>query len=115
MIKEKQPQLCYGCHLETKQQFNRAFHHRVNEGMVQCSDCHNPHGGFLTRQLRATASQDLVCYKCHSDKAGPFVYEHETAKIEGGLPGPTPHASTTATLLHPAHPTHSLLSSHPPP
>lgn len=25
-LKEKQPQLCYGCHLETKQQFNRPFH-----------------------------------------------------------------------------------------
>ena len=56
-MKEKQPQLCYGCHLEAKQQFNRPFHHRVNEGLVQCSDCHNPHGGFQTRQLRATAAR----------------------------------------------------------
>ena len=35
LMKEKQPELCYGCHLEAKQQFNRPFHHRVNEGMVQ--------------------------------------------------------------------------------
>jgi DmsE family decaheme c-type cytochrome len=61
LMKEKQPQLCYGCHLEAKQQFNRPFHHRVNEGMVQCSDCHNPHGGFQTRQLRATPAQDVAC------------------------------------------------------
>jgi predicted CXXCH cytochrome family protein len=47
---------------------------------VKCTDCHNPHGGFLTRQLRASASQDTVCYKCYSDKAGPFVYEHESVK-----------------------------------
>jgi DmsE family decaheme c-type cytochrome len=47
LMKEKQPLLCYGCHLDKKQQFNRPFHHRVNEGMVQCTDCHNPHGGFL--------------------------------------------------------------------
>src|SRR3984893_8629149 len=50
LMKQTQPQLCYGCHLETKQQFNRPFHHRVNEGLVQCNDCHNPHGGFLARQ-----------------------------------------------------------------
>ncbi len=69
LMKEKQPQLCYGCHLEVQQHFKRPFHHRVNEGLVQCSDCHNPHGGFLTRQLRATSTQDTVCYKCHSEKA----------------------------------------------
>jgi DmsE family decaheme c-type cytochrome len=99
LMKEKQPQLCYGCHLETKQQFNRPFHHRVNEGLVQCSDCHNPHGGFLTRQLRATATQDTVCYKCHTDKAGPFVYEHEAVKIEGCVSCHTPHGSSNPRLL----------------
>jgi DmsE family decaheme c-type cytochrome len=98
LMKEKQPQLCYGCHLETKQQFNRPFHHRVNEGLVQCSDCHNPHGGFLTRQLRATATQDTVCFKCHSDKAGPFVYQHE-AIVEGCQACHMPHGSSNPRLL----------------
>lgn len=99
LMKEKTPQLCYGCHLETKQQFNRPFHHRVNEGLVQCSDCHNPHGGFLTRQLRATSSQDTVCFKCHSDKAGPFVFEHHAVKIEGCASCHTPHGSSNPRLL----------------
>jgi DmsE family decaheme c-type cytochrome len=99
LMKEKQPQLCYGCHLEAKQQFGRTFHHRVNEGLVQCSDCHNPHGGFLVRQVRATASQDLVCFKCHTDKAGPFVHEHEAVKIEGCVACHTPHGSSNPRLL----------------
>jgi DmsE family decaheme c-type cytochrome len=99
LLKEKQPQLCYGCHQETKQQFNRQFHHRVNEGLVKCTDCHNQHGGFLTRQLRATASEDTVCYKCHSDKAGPFVYEHAAVKIEGCVACHTPHGTSNARLL----------------
>ena len=99
LMKEKQPQLCYTCHLETKQQFNRTFHHRVNEGLVQCSDCHNPHGGFLSRQLRATASQDAVCFKCHTEKAGPFVHEHPAVKIEGCASCHTPHGSSNPRLL----------------
>jgi DmsE family decaheme c-type cytochrome len=99
LMKEKQPLLCYGCHQDKKQQFNRPFHHRVNEGLVQCSDCHNPHGGFLTRQLRATASQDVVCFKCHSDKAGPFVFEHHAVKIEGCVACHTPHGSSNPRLL----------------
>jgi DmsE family decaheme c-type cytochrome len=99
LLKEKQPLLCYGCHLETKQQFTRPFHHRVNEGLVRCTDCHNPHGGFLTRQLRATSSQDVVCYKCHTEKAGPFVYEHLVVKTEGCVACHTPHGSSNPRLL----------------
>jgi DmsE family decaheme c-type cytochrome len=99
LLKQNQPQLCYGCHLEIKQQFSRPFHHRVNEGLVQCSDCHNPHGGFLTHQLRATSSQDVVCFKCHTDKAGPFVYEHPVVKTEGCVACHTPHGSSNPRLL----------------
>jgi DmsE family decaheme c-type cytochrome len=99
LMKEKQPQLCYGCHLETKQQFARSFHHKVNEGLVQCNDCHNPHGGFLSRQLRATSSEDTVCFKCHTDKAGPFVYEHPPVKVEGCVSCHTPHGSSNPRLL----------------
>ncbi|NDQ58376.1 MAG: DmsE family decaheme c-type cytochrome [Acidipila sp.] len=99
LMKAAQPQLCYGCHLETKQQFSRPFHHRVNEGLVKCSDCHNPHGGFLARQLRATAAQDMLCFKCHQEKAGPFVYEHPAVKVEGCVSCHTPHGSSNARLL----------------
>lgn len=91
LMKQQQPQLCYTCHVEMKQQFNRPFHHRVNEGLVQCSDCHNPHGGFLTHQLRATAAQDAVCFKCHTDKAGPFCLRASGSE-NGRLRG-LPHAA----------------------
>lgn len=103
LMKEKAPKLCYGCHQEVNQQFNRPFHHRVNEGLVQCNDCHNPHGGSLNRQLRATSGQDTVCFKCHSDKAGPFVYEHEAVKVEGCVGCHTPHGSSNPRLLNRAH------------
>lgn len=99
LMKVKQPQLCYGCHLETKQQFQRPFHHRVNEGLIQCTDCHNPHGGFLTRQLRATSAQDVVCFKCHTEKQGPFVHEHPPVKTEGCVSCHLPHGSSNARLL----------------
>lgn len=99
LMKEKAPTLCYGCHQEAKLQFNQPFHHRVNEGLVQCVDCHNPHGGFLNRQLRATATQDTVCFKCHADKAGPFVYEHEAVKVEGCTACHSPHGSANPRLL----------------
>ena len=99
LVKEKQPKLCYGCHLEVQQQFSRTFHHRVNEGLVKCSDCHNPHGGFQARQLRTTSADDTVCFKCHTDKAGPFVYEHPVVKTEGCVACHIPHGSSNPRLL----------------
>jgi DmsE family decaheme c-type cytochrome len=99
LLKEKQPDLCYSCHTEIKPDFSRPFHHRVNEGLVKCTDCHNQHGGFLTKQLRSTASQDMVCFKCHVDKAGPFVYEHAVVKTEGCVACHTPHGSSNPRLL----------------
>jgi len=99
LMREKQPVLCYGCHNEIKQQFGRTFHHRVNEGMVNCTDCHNPHGSPIGRQLRATSSQDTVCFKCHSDKAGPFVFEHQVVKVEGCVSCHMPHGSSNPRLL----------------
>jgi DmsE family decaheme c-type cytochrome len=99
LLKENQPKLCYTCHLEVRADFAKPFHHRVNEGLILCSNCHNPHGGFLTRQLRSTAAQDQVCYNCHTEKAGPFVFEHLPAKTEGCVTCHTPHGSTNPRLL----------------
>jgi DmsE family decaheme c-type cytochrome len=99
LLKASQPTLCYSCHLDVKPEFSRPYHHRVNEGLILCSNCHNPHGGFLTHQLRSTAAQDIVCFNCHTDKAGPFAFEHAPVKTEGCVVCHTPHGSSNPRLL----------------
>jgi DmsE family decaheme c-type cytochrome len=99
LLAKSQPGLCYGCHLEARTDFNKPFRHRVNEGLIKCTDCHNQHGGFLTKQLRSTAAQDFVCFNCHQEKAGPFVYEHPVIKVEGCQMCHTPHGSSNPRLL----------------
>jgi DmsE family decaheme c-type cytochrome len=99
LLVQEQPQLCYGCHTSAKADFAKPYHHRVNEGLVQCVDCHNPHGTATVRQLRSLPSGDAVCYKCHVDKQGPFVYEHVPVKTEGCSSCHTPHGSTNPRLL----------------
>jgi DmsE family decaheme c-type cytochrome len=94
-----QPQLCYTCHLEAKAEFSKPFHHRVNEKLIGCNDCHNPHGGYLQRNLRTTAAQDATCFTCHAEKAGPFVFEHAPVKTEGCVSCHTPHGSVNPRLL----------------
>jgi DmsE family decaheme c-type cytochrome len=99
LLKAAQPALCYGCHQEVKPDFSKPFHHRVNEGLIACTNCHNQHGGFLSRQLRATAAEDQVCFSCHTDKAGPFAWEHAPIKTEGCVACHTPHGSNNPRLL----------------
>jgi len=98
LMKAKSPELCFTCHMDVRAEFARPFHHRVNEGLIQCNDCHSPHGTFRPKQLRTDAAGDEVCYKCHTEKQGPFVYQHE-AKIEGCTVCHMPHGSTNQRLL----------------
>jgi DmsE family decaheme c-type cytochrome len=99
LLKAAEPQLCYSCHLNVKPNFSLPYHHRVNEGLLVCTNCHNPHGGFLTHQLRSTAAQDILCFNCHTDKAGPFAFEHAPVKTEGCVACHSPHGSSNPRLL----------------
>lgn len=99
LLRAPQTQLCYGCHTEVKAEFARPFRHRVNEGLIQCNDCHNAHGGFLPRQLRTSATQQQICTKCHTETKGPFTYEHIPVRTEGCVSCHMPHGSMNARLL----------------
>ena len=120
LLVKSQPQLCYTCHLQQKAQFDMPFHHRVNEGLVQCSDCHNVHGTVGPKQVRTSSTQDAVCFKCHTDKQGPFVFEHSPVKVEGCESchlthgGPNPHMlklSSVNLLCLQCHTTSSFSSA----
>jgi len=100
MLVKSQTELCFGCHGAQKAEFARPYRHRVDSGLVQCSDCHNPHGTQTGHQVRAAAGQFAVCTKCHTDTMGPFVFEHAPVKTdEGCLSCHTPHGSTNPRLL----------------
>jgi len=112
LLTKAQPELCYDCHLAQKPQFEMPFHHRVNEKLVQCSDCHNPHGTVEAKQVRSSAAQDAVCFTCHADKRGPFVFEHEPVKVEGCVICHTPHGSPNAHMLKTSNVNLLCLSCH---
>ncbi len=98
-LKMQSTTLCYSCHIDIRPQFSRPFHHPVNEGLLSCADCHNTHGEPLGRELRSVAGQTTVCYKCHTEKAGPFAFEHAPVKTEGCSICHTPHGSSNPRLL----------------
>lgn len=107
LLAKNQTDLCYSCHTGIRAQFEMPSKHRVNEGFMQCSDCHNPHGTFAPTwrmsQRPHMVEQALLneepCLKCHPYTRGPFVYEHPPVRIEGCEICHYPHGSTNTRLL----------------
>jgi DmsE family decaheme c-type cytochrome len=107
LLAKKQTELCYGCHADVRAQFSMPFKHRVNEGFMNCTDCHNPHGAFAPTvgmadgpdMLTRAGGNQEPCLKCHADKRGPFAYEHPPVRVEGCGVCHMPHGSTNAKLL----------------
>jgi DmsE family decaheme c-type cytochrome len=107
LLAKKQVEVCYGCHATVRAQFSMPFKHRVNEGFMGCTDCHNPHGAFAPTwgmadrppMMQQAVGNEEPCLKCHSDKRGPFAYEHPPVRVEGCGVCHFPHGSTNAKLL----------------
>lgn len=97
LLKKQQPDLCFGCHGKERAEFALPIHHRVPEGLIRCTDCHNTHGTMNRAELRQSGSE--TCAGCHSEKRGPFVYEHAASRVEGCVACHTPHGSVTRMLL----------------
>jgi len=99
LLVKSPPELCYRCHGEIRQEFAKPFHHRVPEGGMSCIDCHNQHGGYNVTQTReAAGGTDIICVKCHTEKQGPFVFEHAPVKLEGCTICHHPHGSNNPRM-----------------
>jgi DmsE family decaheme c-type cytochrome len=81
--------------------------HRVNEGSIQCTDCHNPHGaaaptwrmGLRPPMVDAALGDEEPCLRCHSEHRGPFAFEHPPVRVDGCETCHNPHGSMNARLL----------------
>ena len=88
---------CVACHLFQRARMNRSAHMPLREGAMQCTDCHDPHGGPGEAELK-TASVNDSCYSCHADKRGPFLWEHSPV-TEDCLSCHDPHGSNRGKML----------------
>jgi len=90
---------CGTCHESQVAQFQRPYRHRLQEGGVDCVDCHNPHGRLLTNPLREVSANEPSCFRCHGDKRGPFTFEHAPMRTEGCQGCHEPHGSANPRML----------------
>ena len=92
----QEPEMCYKCHPKIFGLTNLPSHHPILEGKMVCSDCHDPHGQ-LERNLKAETI-NLLCYKCHAEKQGPFAYPHPPVDENCAICH-EPHGTVAANLL----------------
>ena len=117
LLVANEPDLCFKCHQGIRAQTNKQSRHPVNEKLVSqqkltCSSCHDTMGSFVGqpvdsystrigtgtgKMLRADSVNEL-CYKCHAEKRGPFMWEHPPVE-ENCLNCHEAHGSNHSKLL----------------
>jgi len=89
--------LCLKCHREIEPKLALNERHRMTEGMVKCVDCHKNHE--QSPRTRLGGFKQEMCFKCHTDKQGPFIYEHDAIRVEGCTACHDPHGSVNRHML----------------
>lgn len=97
LIKEDPKQACFQCHVERRAQMMRSSHMPLRESKLDCTSCHNPHGGAGPSLLKAPSVNE-ICYTCHAEKRGPMIWEHPPVR-ENCTNCHEPHGSNLPTLL----------------
>jgi len=88
---------CLECHGAQRPMLIARSRHPLQNGQMQCSSCHNPHGTTGEKLIDRGAVNEL-CYSCHQNVRGPFLWEHSPVR-EDCLTCHKPHNSNYPRLL----------------
>jgi len=110
LLKASPTKTCSACHEDVFVKFNLNERHRLQEGILDCTTCHNPHEP-ATRERLGGFKQE-ACLKCHTDKGGPFLYEHGSSRVEGCTICHDSHGSPNRHMLTTQSPADLCFSCH---
>jgi len=89
---------CATCHKTQALKIKRISHMPLAEGKMACSSCHSPHGATNVKQLRVGNWVNESCVSCHTEKRGPFLFEHAAGR-ESCVSCHDPHGSSNDRML----------------
>ena len=98
LAKTTQAEICFTCHAKQRADSFKYSHHPVREGLVTCSDCHNPHGSAGDTKMLKEFTINETCYNCHAEKRGPLLWEHQPVR-DNCLNCHDPHGSNQPRLM----------------
>ncbi|MCP4582462.1 MAG: hypothetical protein GY839_12700 [candidate division Zixibacteria bacterium] len=101
LTKDDSENYCLSCHKSVAFEFERRSAHPLGSGNIRCVDCHNL---SAINDPVLGIGFDWTCQECHSEKSGPFMYEHPVVNshlVEGGgcIECHEPHGSSNERLL----------------
>ena len=88
---------CLECHGGVRVALNQRSSHPLRDGQMDCASCHDAHGTSGEKLLRRGTINEL-CYSCHQNMRGPFLWEHSPVR-EDCLTCHKPHGSNYQQLL----------------
>jgi DmsE family decaheme c-type cytochrome len=91
-------ELCGTCHRNITNRQKRFNHMPVREDKISCSSCHNVHGSSNARLLKVGTSVDESCTSCHTEKRGPYLWEHAPV-ADSCVTCHDPHGSNNDRML----------------
>ncbi len=89
---------CVTCHKQQVLKTQRTGHMPVREGKLECTSCHNPHGSTNVKLLKVGNWVNESCVSCHTEKRGPFLWEHAAGR-ESCISCHDPHGSSNDRML----------------
>lgn len=92
-----QADVCYDCHATQKAQSFKPSNHPIRENKMGCTACHSPHAS-TAENLLVKDNVNQVCYGCHAETRGPFLWEHAPV-VEDCTACHNPHGSNHPALL----------------
>jgi DmsE family decaheme c-type cytochrome len=93
----EQQKVCFSCHPKRRSDTLKASSHPLRLGNMSCSDCHDPHDGNNDFLLQKQTVNE-TCYTCHTEKQGPYLWEHAPVADNCSLCH-RPHGSNHPALL----------------
>ena len=98
LLKGGAQQVCGACHAAQRAGFQKPFAHREGREGMACTECHSAHG--RNRNARVSALQRSgECLACHSEVAGPHVFEHAAQSVSGCAACHETHGSANPRML----------------